>query len=64
MILYKYSDEKGIGRVRILVSALILVIVFETISILWLIKNKRKEKDIDEMIRFSEICGENLFFMF
>lgn len=62
MILYKYSDEKGIGRVRILVSALILVIVFETISILWLIKNKRKEKDIDEMIRFFRDLWEKFVF--
>ena len=64
MVTYKYSSRKGIGGVRILVTALILVIVFETISILWLIKNKRREKNIDEMIRFfRDLWGKFVFYV-
>lgn len=64
MLTYKYSSRKGIGGVRILVTALIFISIFEAICIFWLTKNRKKEKNIDEMIRFfRDLWGKFVFYV-
>ena len=64
MVIYKYSNRREIGEVRILVIALIFISIFEAISIFWLTKNREKEKNIDEMIRFfRDLWGKFVFYV-
>ena len=49
---------------KILVSALILVVVLEAIFIFWLMRNEKKEKNIDEMIQFfRDLWGKFVFYV-
>lgn len=49
---------------KILVSALILVVVLEAIFIFLLMRNEKKEKNIDEMIQFfRDLWGKFVFYV-